>query len=57
MYLQVAYILPDAEVGEREFGDLARNKDHYPKKVISLDDAYLGNREGIEHVPAWEFMS
>jgi len=56
IYLQVAYILPDEKVIEREFGNLARIRDHYPKKVDSLDDAYLGSRDGIEHVPAWEFM-
>ncbi len=57
IYLQVAYLLSDKKVIEREFGNLARIRDHYPKKVISLDDGYLGSKNGIEHVTAWDFMT
>jgi hypothetical protein len=53
-YIQVAYLLADEVVIDREFGNLRRIEDHYPKMVISLDDFSLGNIEGIEHVQAWE---
>jgi predicted AAA+ superfamily ATPase len=54
LYIQVAYLLADEAVIAREFGNLRRIGDHYPKMVISLDDFSLGNIDGIEHVPAWE---
>ncbi len=56
MYLQVAYLLPDEKVIEREFGNLTFIPDNYPKQVITLDDVHLGNRNGITHVNAWDFF-
>jgi predicted AAA+ superfamily ATPase len=53
-YIQVTYLLSDADVMQREFGNLETIDDHYPKKVVSLDDASIGNRNGIEHLPAWD---
>lgn len=53
-YIQATYMLTDAKVIEREFGNLELIADHYPKKVISLDDVSIGNRNGIEHVCAWK---
>jgi hypothetical protein len=47
-------ILTDEEVINREFGNLELIKDNYPKMVVSLDDMSIGNRNGIEHVLAWE---
>jgi len=54
IYLQVSYLLSDEKVIKREFGNLESIKDHYPKKVISLDDVSIGNRNGVEHVCAWD---
>lgn len=36
-YLQVSMQIPSPETYEREFGDLKRIKDNYPKYVISSD--------------------
>jgi predicted AAA+ superfamily ATPase len=44
-------------VVEREFGNLEQIADHYEKMVISLDDVNLGNRRGIKHINAWEFIT
>ncbi len=55
-YLQVAYLLPDEKVMKREFGNLELIKNNYPKYVITLDDINLGNRNGIIHKNAWEFI-
>jgi len=56
MYLQVAYLLNNENVLHREFDNLAAIRDHYPKYVITLDDVNFGNREGIMHKQAWEFI-
>jgi predicted AAA+ superfamily ATPase len=55
-YIQVCYLLSDETVVEREFGNLAQISDHFEKIVISLDDLNLGNRDGIVHRNAWEFV-
>ncbi len=55
-YIQVCYILADEQVVEREFGNLALINDHFEKIVVSLDDLNLGNRNGIRHANAWEFV-
>lgn len=52
-YVQVAYLLSDNNVIEREFGNLKRIKDNFEKIVITLDDIPLGNKEGIKHFCAW----
>lgn len=54
IYLQVAYLLTEDSVVKREFGNLELINDHYPKRVISLDDDFIGNRNGIEHISLWD---
>ena len=54
LYIQVAYLLTDESVIAREFGNLELINDHYPKQVISMDDQYIGNTNGIKHIPVWE---
>ncbi len=56
-YIQVCYLLADEAVVEREFGNLERIADHYEKIVISLDDVNMGNKNGILHQNAWEFIA
>ena len=53
-YAQVCYLLGDELVMQREFGNLARTGDNYPKTVISMDEVSLGNVHGISHMRAWE---
>jgi len=54
-YIQVAYVLADDRVIQREFGNLELIPDNYEKMVVSLDDIQMGNRNGIKHVNAWTF--
>lgn len=54
-YIQVAYLLPDEKTIKREFGNLEKIKDNFPKTVISMDDISFGNRNGINHLQAWYF--
>lgn len=56
LYVQVAYLLPEKKVVEREFGNLLLIKDNYPKWVVSLDEVPIGSIEGVLHYPAWEIL-
>ena len=57
LYVQVAYLLSDEKVFEREFGNLLSIKDNYRKMVISTDDFAQGNYKGIEHKHILNFLS
>lgn len=54
LYVQVAYLLADASVVEREFSPLQSISDNWKKVVVSLDPVSLGIKEGIVHVRFWE---
>ncbi len=54
IYLQVAYLLSEPKVAEREFGNLQKIKNNYPKYVVTLDDLKFSDNQGIEHIRAWE---
>jgi predicted AAA+ superfamily ATPase len=56
IYVQVCYLLSDERVIEREFGNLEKINDNYPKFVVSLDPVSFGNRQGISHIRAWDFL-
>ena len=56
LYVQVAYMIPDDKVREREFGNLLSIKDNYPKKVVSMDAVTGGSYKGIEHVHLKDFI-
>ncbi len=47
-YVQVCYLLADEKVKAREFGDLLKIKDNYPKLVLSMDKFYPEGYQGIE---------
>ena len=47
-YFQIAYLLSDKKVEDREFGALKKIEDNYPKYVISLDKTNF-SQNGIIH--------
>ena len=55
LYVQVCYLLASAETVEREFGNLERIKDNYPKYVISGDFPDF-SRNGIKHYNIIKFL-
>lgn len=55
LYVQVCYLLASTETVEREFGNLARIKDNYPKYVISGDLPDF-SRNGIKHYNIIKFL-
>lgn len=56
-YVQVAYLLHDEKTVEREFGNLLKIKDNYPKLVVSMDEFSGNTYEGIEHIHLRKFLS
>ncbi len=54
IYIQVAYLLHSEAVIQREYGNLEKVKDHWPKIVVSLDEVSFPSKNGIRHVPAWK---
>ena len=55
LYVQVCYLLASPETIEREFGNLERIKDNYPKYVISSDLPDF-SRNGIKHFNIVKFL-
>lgn len=55
IYYQVAYLLADEKVVEREFGAFDSVKDNYPKYVLSLDK-FDFSRNGIKHINIIDFL-
>jgi len=57
LYIQTCYLLHDQATIDREFGNLERIKDNYPKMVISMDQ-FTGNTfNGIQHLQLRDFPS
>lgn len=57
LYIQVCYLLATQDTIDREFGNLRRIKDDYPKKVVCMDHlAAEGNYNGIECVHVRDFL-
>ena len=57
IYVQVAYLIADDKVKEREFGNLLKIKDNYRRIVLSVDEFSLENYKGIGHKSLIEFIS
>lgn len=57
LYVQVCYMLYEQSTIDREFGNLEKIKDNYPKLVISMDE-FAGNaRNGIQQIHLRDFLS
>ena len=57
LYVQVCYLLHSQSTIEREFGNLEKINDNYPKIVVSMDDFRGNSRNGIKHIHLREFLS
>ena len=56
-YIQVAYLLPDEKVRQREFGNLLKIRDNYEKIVVSADELITGNYNGVQHIHILDFLT
>ena len=58
IYVQVAYLLPDQKVIEREFGNLIQIPDNYPKYVVTMDNfPVTSTYQGVKHLHLSEFLN
>jgi len=56
IYIQVAYLLTSPETIEREFSVLKSLKDNYPKYVISMDEIFGKDIDGIQRINLVDFL-
>jgi len=56
-YIQVAYLISDESVLDREFWNLLKIKDNYEKIVLSLDDILVKDYKWIKHFNIWTFLT
>ena len=57
VYLQVAYLIVEDRTIEREFGNLLKIQDNYPKYVVSMNPmSRPQNYEGVRHLTLRQFL-
>ena len=56
MYIQVAYQLASQTIVDCEFSPLLAINDHYPKYVVTMDNLWQDNIEGIRHKHIIDFL-
>lgn len=57
IYVQASYLITEESTFEREFGNLKKINDNYPKYVISMTPFMDSSKyEGIIHVPLAQFL-
>jgi predicted AAA+ superfamily ATPase len=56
VYVQVAYRMEGEKTIEREFRPLLDIRDNHPKYVVSMDETWKDNIEGIRHMHIAEFL-
>jgi predicted AAA+ superfamily ATPase len=56
LYVQVALTLNEEQTIEREFGNLLKIKDNYPKMVVTLDEFTGNTYEGVQHFTLQHFL-
>lgn len=57
VYIQVAYLVANEHTRQREFGNLSKINDNYPKYVVSMDPISTPRIiDGIQHVPLRHFL-
>jgi predicted AAA+ superfamily ATPase len=56
LYIQVTYLLDSEKTIEREFGNLMKIDDNYPKLVISMDEFWPKDVKGIARINLIDFL-
>jgi len=57
LYVQATIELSRAETIEREFGNLLKIRDNYPKIVVSGEHSFENSYEGVQHIYIRDFLS
>ena len=56
VYIQVALRIDSEMTAEREFGNLLKIQDNYPKIVVTLDPLEGASFQGIRQIPVRRFL-
>jgi predicted AAA+ superfamily ATPase len=56
IYVQVAYMMTDQSTIDREFSPLLSVKDNHPKFVVTMDENWHDNIEGVQHKHIADFI-
>ena len=56
VYVQVAWKMSGQSTIDREFAPLLEIKDHHPKYVVTMDETWKDNIEGIKHKHIADFL-
>ena len=56
IYVQVAYKMTEQTTIDREFAPLLKVRDHHPKYVVTMDETWHDNVEGIQHKHIADFL-
>ena len=57
VYIQIAHLIADEKTHEREFGNLMKIENNYPKYVVTMDSFNTrSNYNGILHIHMREFL-
>ncbi|NDV66346.1 ATP-binding protein [Bacteroides sp. 224] len=56
VYIQVCYMLHDESTIQREFGNLLKIEDNYPKYVVTMDEYSAGSYNGILQLHLKDFL-
>lgn len=57
IYIQVTYMISNENIIQREFGNLLKIADNYPKYVVSMDEFSGNTYKGIRHLNLLEFLN
>jgi predicted AAA+ superfamily ATPase len=55
-YVQVSFRMDSQSTIDREFSPLLEIRDHHPKYVVTLDEIWHDNIEGIQHIHIADFL-
>jgi predicted AAA+ superfamily ATPase len=56
IYIQVSYKMAEQSTIQREFTPLLDIKDHFPKYVVTMDETWQDNIEGVQHKHIADFL-
>jgi len=56
IYVQVTYKMTEQQTIDREYGAFKSISDNYPKYVVSMDEFWKDNFEGIKHIHIADFL-
>jgi predicted AAA+ superfamily ATPase len=56
VYVQVTYKISEPSTFEREFSILREIRDHHPKYVVTMDEIWRDNVDGIKHMHIADFL-